>query len=106
MFVWYTTAMNLRSGLDIIHIPSFEKELKENKERFIESVFHPEEVEYAKIPRLASIFAAKEAVNKALGLLSGKWLDIKVLYAPDGKPYLAKFPKPKGTRTGGAWKHE
>ena len=96
--------MNIRFGSDIVHIPKFEKTLRKSREYFIENVFWPEEMEYAKVQRLSSIFAAKEATIKALGLKAGQWRDIRVAYKESGKPYLAKFPQAKGKQK--KWKHE
>ncbi|MBI2577268.1 MAG: 4'-phosphopantetheinyl transferase superfamily protein [Candidatus Wildermuthbacteria bacterium] len=96
--------MNIKLGSDLVYIPAFEKALKANKEHFVETAFYPEEIEYAKVQRLASIFAAKEAAIKALGILPGKWLEIKILYEENGKPYIAKFPN--GKKSSSKWKHE
>lgn len=95
--------MNIRLGSDIIHLPKFEKHLREHKAYYRDHIFCPEELEYAKAPRLACIFAAKEAVIKALYLRPGQWQDICVCYEENGKPYLKRFPKQKN---GKKWKHE
>lgn len=96
--------MNLRFGSDIVYIPKFEKTLRKSREYFIQHVFWPEELEYARIQRLAGIFASKEATIKALGIRPGQWREIQVAYEENGKPYLAKFPQARGKQK--KWKHE
>ena len=90
--------MTLKFGSDIVHIPKFEKTLRKSREYFIQNVFWPEEMEYARVQRLSSIFASKEATIKALGLEAGQWRDIRVAYKESGKPYLVKFPGMTPTR--------
>ena len=96
--------MTIKLGSDIVYIPKFEKALRSNREYFIQNVFSQEELEYPKPQRLASIFATKEAVTKALGITPGKWKEIEVAYEASGKPYLAKFPQAKKSKR--KWKHE
>ncbi|MEK7510289.1 MAG: holo-ACP synthase [Patescibacteria group bacterium] len=98
--------MTIKIGSDIVYIPRFEKILRRNKEYFREHVFLPEELEYAKVRRLAGIFASKEAAVKALGLKANQWQGICVAYEENGKPYLAKFPLPKDKKLRRKWKHE
>ena len=95
--------MTLKFGSDIVYIPKFEKTLRASREYFSQHVFLPEELEYARVQRLAAIFASKEATIKALGLKAGQWQEIKVAYKESGKPYLAEFPHGKGRKK---WKHE
>jgi len=96
--------MTIKFGSDIVYIPKFEKTLRASREYFSQHVFLPEELEYARVQRLAAIFASKEATIKALGLKAGQWQEIQVAYQESGKPYLAKFPHPKKPKK--RWKHE
>ena len=60
----------LTSGVDLIEIARVERALTRHGERFLERVFTPAEVRYARRrpAELAARFAAKEAVAKALGV--------------------------------------
>ena len=81
---------NLGLGVDIVKTDRF----KNLKPRFIARVYTPGEQEYlnGKHPQsYAGIFAAKEAVAKALGTGFTADLqptDIEILHDPRGKPYL------------------
>ncbi|MBX9704090.1 MAG: 4'-phosphopantetheinyl transferase superfamily protein, partial [Silvanigrellaceae bacterium] len=62
--------MHIQIGTDIVSVRIFEKSLL--SEKFIERVFHAEEIKYCnekvnKLPSFAARFAAKEAFAKALG---------------------------------------
>ncbi len=60
----------LTTGVDLVEIPRVERILERYGERFLERVFTPSEVAYARRRphELAARFAAKEAVAKALGV--------------------------------------
>ena len=49
-------------------------------------MFLPQEEKGASLERLAGIFAAKEAVMKAIDLSAGHWLEIEISFQRDGKP--------------------
>lgn len=81
-------------GIDIVEASRLEREL-EAVGGLQERLFSPEELDYAerqpdRILHLAGIFAAKEAVIKALGLLhpalSAK--QIKIAHREDGAPVV------------------
>ncbi len=82
----------IRVGVDIVQVSRFEKKFKENKKYFEEKVFLPEELADARPEHLAGIFAAKEAVIKALGLKSGQWQEIVISHQENGKPFISKIP--------------
>jgi len=90
----------MKLGTDIVHIPRFEKIVRENQQHFEQNVFCPEEWTDSSTEKLAGRFAAKEAVLKALGIKAGRWQEICVSNSDDGKPFLASFPMQK------KWKHE
>jgi holo-[acyl-carrier protein] synthase len=89
--------MIIKIGTDIVYMPKFEKSLAKSRDYFKEKVFLKKELTDPKLQHLAGMFAAKEAVVKALGINTGKWLEIEIAYEPSGKPYLARFPQPKET---------
>jgi len=79
-------------GLDLIETARIEKALENS--RFIERVFTPLEIELLheqnSPERAAGMFAAKEAVVKALGTGFGKvkWTDVEVLREDSGAPFV------------------
>ena len=83
-------------GIDIVEISRIKKLIDEN-EKFLHKVFNEEEIERIKkrkepYERAGGIFAAKEAVAKALGTGLGKisFKDIKIKYHGDA-PYAEVF---------------
>jgi holo-[acyl-carrier protein] synthase len=82
--------MILRSGIDIIEISRLEQIHPAIRERFISRVFTPDEIKQAgdRSEALTGLFAAKEAVSKALGTGIGnvQWQDIEILHLPSGQP--------------------
>ena len=84
--------MNLRSGIDTIEISRLAEIQAPIRERFIKRVFTPQEIAQAKNNNeaLSGLFAAKEAVSKALGTGIGfvSWQDIEILHLPSGQPTL------------------
>ncbi len=77
--------MKLTSGVDLVYIPRFKKVLKIGGENFLRRVFVDSELSQGP-EHLAGIFAAKEAVMKALGLSKGAWQDIAITHQRDGAP--------------------
>ena len=80
-------------GLDIIEVPRVKRAL-ENR-RFLAKVYSEAEQECLLKKNLnpqsaAGVFAAKEAVAKALGTGLGTiaWADIEILKEDSGKPYV------------------
>ena len=83
-------------GIDIVEISRIKKLMNEN-ENFLRKVFNEDEIERIKkrkepYERAGGIFAAKEAVAKALGTGIGKisFHDIKIKYNEDS-PYAEVF---------------
>ncbi|MCL2217303.1 MAG: holo-ACP synthase [Defluviitaleaceae bacterium] len=87
--------MIISTGVDIVKVSRFEKFEKVSADpssRFIARVYTPREREYLRgknAQSLAGIFAAKEAVAKALGTGFRDFLptDIEILHDNLGKPY-------------------
>ena len=81
------------TGVDLVEVPRFEKAVKRQGNRFLNRIFTPAELAYAKsrketIQHLAARFAAKEAVVKALGAPKGlglEWKDLEIVNAPSGQ---------------------
>ncbi|MDO9546310.1 MAG: holo-ACP synthase [Pelolinea sp.] len=85
------------SGIDLIDIDRFSLLDPSILKRFFTRVFTPEELEYIgkSHNRAAGIFAAKEAVSKALGCGIGpiSWQDIIISHTPDRQPTITLLNK-------------
>ena len=72
----------LVTGVDIIEIPRVKRVAEQYGERFLRRIYTEGEIAYCRgrAPQLASRFAAKEAVMKALGtgIRGIPWKDIEV----------------------------
>ncbi len=79
-------------GVDIVKIARIEMAVSDWGECFLQRVYTDTELELYRdhAPSLASRFAAKEAVIKALGGMSRgfSWREIEILSDPRGKPLL------------------
>lgn len=80
-------------GLDILEFQKLNNILSQNKQSFLKKVYTSREINYAKkakwIESLASTFAAKEAVFKAisdLGLKNICFQEIEIVRNNQGKP--------------------
>jgi holo-[acyl-carrier protein] synthase len=84
--------MNLYSGIDIVEISRMDEINPAIRQRFIARVYTPQEIAQAKnrTESLTGLFAAKEAVSKALGTGIGYvyWQDIEILHLPSGQPVV------------------
>ncbi len=84
--------MILRSGIDLVEVDRFRNLQPHLRDRFIERVFTPAEIELCndRDTSLAGRFAAKEAVAKALGTGIGEvhWQDIEILADENKTPEL------------------
>ncbi len=77
--------MQLKTGIDIVHIPRIEK-LIENKST-INKIFSKKELKIPTPEHLAGIFALKEAFFKAIKT-KPRWLDIEITNKPNGAPKI------------------
>jgi holo-[acyl-carrier protein] synthase len=92
-------------GMDATEIDRIGGVLTRYGDRFINRIFTPGEIAYAKrrrnpVPHFAGRFAAKEAAMKALGTGHSRgvlWRDIEVVRAPGGPPQL-KFHRGAAAR--------
>lgn len=80
--------MEIKIGSDILQLGKFRTAFRKNPEKFERDIFSELELQNPAIPHLAGIFAAKEAVIKALDLGAGKWKSIEVKNTKSGKPVL------------------
>jgi phosphopantetheine--protein transferase-like protein len=82
--------MKLGSGIDTIEISRLDEINSAIRERFIQRVFTDKEIEQARNRSdvLSGLFAAKEAVSKALGTGIGfvHWHDIEIVHLASGQP--------------------
>ena len=82
----------LVTGVDIIEIPRIKRVAERFGQRFFRRIFTNQEILYCRgrAPQLASRFAAKEAVMKALGtgIRGVRWRDIEVLRNPGEAPFI------------------
>ncbi|MDD1749403.1 MAG: holo-ACP synthase [Methanothrix sp.] len=82
----------LRTGIDLVEIERLSGLRLEIRQRFLERVFTPRELEQAggSDASLAGRFAVKEAVAKVLGTGIGVlgWKQIEVERGPQGNPVL------------------
>jgi holo-[acyl-carrier protein] synthase len=82
-------------GLDLVEIDRVAESLKRHGQAFAERILHPDEdaerVRTAEgATHLAGLFAAKEAVMKALGtgMAGAAFKEIAILNRPGGEPYV------------------
>ena len=85
-------------GIDIVEAARFEKHVKNLDSRFCMRVFTPYELEYLKSKKAASmagLFAAKEAVAKAMGTGFRGFLpnEIEIRHNDLGAPYVLLYGK-------------
>ena len=78
------------SGVDIIEIARIRKISERYGKRFLKKIYTDGEIDYCKgrAPQLASRFAAKEAVMKALGtgVIGVRWKDIEIIRKGGSRP--------------------
>ena len=82
----------LTVGVDIVELSRIKAVYERWGQRFLDRIYTPEEQAYCRgrIPQLASRFAAKEAVMKALGtgIRGVGWKDIQVTRSRGGPPSI------------------
>lgn len=84
-------------GVDIVEIRRVDQALSRWGERFLRRVYTDAEIRtyHARVPSLASRFAAKEAIMKVLGTGARgvRWRDIEVLNDTLGKPTVHLYDR-------------
>ena len=90
----------MTTGVDIIQISRVEKLINSKKDLFFNRVFTHKEIDQitqkGNNPRtIAGLYAAKEAISKALGTGIGQvnWKDMEVVHDDKGKPLVNFSPK-------------
>ena len=82
----------LVNGVDIIEIPRIKRVAEQYGDRFFRRIYTEREIAYCRgrAPQLASRYAAKEAVMKALGtgIRGVRWKDIEVVRGRGGPPTI------------------
>jgi len=85
-------AGTVRAGVDRVELAEFQRSIDAAGDGFLERIFAPEEIAFSagRIDRLATRFAAKEAMAKVLGtgFRGLGWREIEVLTSPHGEPHL------------------
>lgn len=76
----------IKCGVDLVSISEFEKRLQKGGAPLIKKIFLEKELENTGVAHLAGVFAAKEAVLKALALPVGSWQHIEIAYNKKGRP--------------------
>lgn len=85
--------MTIKTGVDLVYLPRFRESFKSGGVNFLQRLYLPQELKDKKPEHLAGIFAAKEAVIKALGLPPDSWHSIQVFHSSNGAPHV-KFQPP------------
>ena len=89
-------------GTDIVNVKRIERIVNKNKNFFLRKIFTDREIKkihsykVGQASKIASRFAAKEALSKALATGIGtnvSFLDIEVLNKPSGAPYFNVIKK-------------
>lgn len=80
--------MKIKVGSDILQLKKFRATFKKYPEKFERDIFFERELQNLEISHLAGLFAAKEAVIKALDLKPGSWKLIEIKNIKSGKPVL------------------
>lgn len=87
--------MVLKTGIDLVELPDFKRNLALAGQNFLLKVLHPEEIKNKEIPSLAGLFAAKESISKTGFIKPGQWLEIMVINNSEGKPEVYRKIKDK-----------
>lgn len=93
-------------GLDLVEIDRIKESLDRHGTAFAERILHPDE-DAARVStgegatHLAGLFAAKEAVMKALGtgMAGAAFKEIAILNRPSGEPYVRLSGRAQETAT-------
>ena len=95
-------------GIDLCRISRFEDE--QRREKFMLRYYAPEEQEYIRqkgrgqAQSAAGIYAAKEAVLKAMGTgITCPLQDVIILRHPSGQPYVHLVGEAAALAPGGSW---
>lgn len=76
---------SIRLGVDLVDLKRFKKKLATSPQ-VLKKIISPSEFGQGSLDHLAGVFAAKEAIVKALGLAPGSWLQMEIRQLTTGKP--------------------
>lgn len=76
--------MMVKVGNDLVDLKKFSRLAKSPE--FLKKIFTPNELSNKDVHQLAGMFAAKEAVIKALDIPAGDWHCIEINYSVTGRP--------------------
>lgn len=82
-----------KTGVDLVFVPEFRTRVQRGGEGFLKKIFLESELQNTEVTHLAGVFAAKEAVVKALGLSPGEWHKIEIFYQKSGRPRVGVLGK-------------
>ena len=74
-------------GIDLVFIPEFRTQLEVSAGTTLQRAFRSSEISDQQPEHLAGLWAAKEAVAKAVVERPKKWTDIVITQDPPGKPH-------------------
>lgn len=81
--------MQIKTGCDLVNIARFRQAARRGGAAFLDRVFSPVELSgNVSTESLAGVFAAKEAVVKALGLPADSWHKIEIIKNKEGRPEI------------------
>ena len=84
--------MEITSGIDLVEVERFRQLKPEILKRFYQRVFTQHERDYisASFERAAGLFAAKEAIVKALGCGIGpvSWQEVEITHTAENQPLV------------------
>jgi phosphopantetheine--protein transferase-like protein len=80
--------LTILTGIDIVDIKRFETSVAKGGDKFLKSIFVPEELANKNTIHLAGLFAAKEAVMKAFSLKNNVWLKVIIHLEKSGRPVV------------------
>lgn len=78
--------MKVLTGIDIVSVSDFAESFRSGGASFANRLFTSNELKNPAVEHLAGVFAAKEAIVKALSLNVGCWLEIEIRNREDGRP--------------------
>ena len=95
-----TAAGIVRAGIDRVELDEFQRTVRVAGDRFLQRTFTPEEIAFCagRVNRLATRFAAKEAVAKVLGtgIRALGWHEVEVVTSPNGEPHVVLHDRARG----------
>lgn len=92
-----TLPMQPKIGVDLVDVSHFQLSIERGGERFLKKIFTESELDNSRVEHLAGLFAAKEAITKALSISPGSWQKICITKEKSGRPEV-KIESFKGSK--------